>query len=494
MVLLVLFLGSCRRSRVSFVSRRAPLSAVPDIQRVPFGLDVFLLIDQSGSMFGPKGTDPKGLRISATQYFARNIAFKVAQKSPHRVGIINFGTTAPKKLMIPLTRANEDSIELVMSELKVVNLHYTSFISALKIAYQEFTAKGSFISPGRKPVVIIFTDGRPDDPRHLALNQYFKEIEGYIDRKLKPNGCELFIVGIDKTGKSWLKDKPRWEVILPGHVYEIKDMSQLREKFNEIIRQIFYIPEVQPDTVTQKGLEFDVPPYLEDIEFHIFPEKEVVLAIYRSNGEKVDTADADVRIRRYPHYEMVSITDPSPGKWRYEIEKGKGKVEVYRNPIPIKMELLRPLSIHPLKKQMDIEASFLRPDGREVKEYPQFPLRFTGRVIFPREIIESRLKYVYQAMVGRKSQKVVLGESLFEAAMKFTSNDPEGVAVREDIRGKIDKLQTEKQQDLSDFVEELKEKFRAINIKGEISPEEDLKRLMKLILWEEIDYWEGQNA
>jgi len=85
LVVLALFLGSCRRSKVSFVSRRASLSATPDTQIVPFGLDVFLLINQSGSMFGRKGTDPDGLRIDACRYFARNIAFKVARKSHHRV-------------------------------------------------------------------------------------------------------------------------------------------------------------------------------------------------------------------------------------------------------------------------------------------------------------------------------------------------------------------------------------------------------------------------
>jgi len=148
-------------------------------------------------------------------------------------------------------------------------------------------------------------------------------------------------------------------------------------------------------------------------------------------------------------------------------------------------------------KALNEELRCLRPEVVSLFEDEDVLRDFTYAVaydLFIPESIKRKRMYVYEAMLGRKSQKVVLGESLFEAAMKFTSNDPEGVAVREDIRGKIDKLQTKKQQDLSGFVEELKEKFRAINIKEEISLEEDLKRLMKLILWEEIDYWEGQNA
>ena len=59
------------------------------------GIDLFLLIDESGSMYGAQGTDPDGLRYEAGKYLLQNLLVKKADpRFPHRISLIHFGDEA----------------------------------------------------------------------------------------------------------------------------------------------------------------------------------------------------------------------------------------------------------------------------------------------------------------------------------------------------------------------------------------------------------------
>lgn len=391
-IILVFFCVSCAtKKEKTFTSRKAgeSLSLAPEERG--FAIDAFLLLDQSGSMNGSPGhppTDPQGLRIDASKYLVRNIASKSDETAPNQVGIVNFGSTTPGDINIPLTKvtksANDEGATILGSSLKILSLGDTSFISALKAAQDGFIAKDTF-GQKRKPVIIIFTDGEPDDSRKLTQEAYFKEINDFISASLQPQGCDIYIVGIDAAGTNWVKSAPVWKRVLPeGHVYQISNMAQLQEQFNQAIRRIFGIPLVPPDVITSKGLEFDVPPYLEKLEFHIFPEKKgLTLSIFGPDGKAIDKSSPKVSVREYENYDIIAVSDPAHGKWKYQILEGEGKIEVYRNAVPIKMKLVSPREVHPLGKAMTLVASFLRPDGSEVVEIPEFPIGLTAKVIAP---------------------------------------------------------------------------------------------------------------
>lgn len=146
-----------------FVARKATesLSLLPGEKGV--ALDLFILLDQSGSM---KPTDPQGLRIEASRYLIRNLAQRSEGESKHRLGLVHFGTAAPEHLTVPLTEVsrqeNDPGVQKLLTGLTPLSLGDTSFVAALKRAYEGFRA-GQTFALKRKPAVVIFTDGEPDD-------------------------------------------------------------------------------------------------------------------------------------------------------------------------------------------------------------------------------------------------------------------------------------------------------------------------------------------
>ena len=97
---------SCSKKEETYTTRKAKDSLSLAAEEAGFAADIFLLLDQSGSMNGYRGhpaTDPDGLRVQASKYLIRNIAQKATSELPHRIGIVNFGTTAPADLTVPLT-------------------------------------------------------------------------------------------------------------------------------------------------------------------------------------------------------------------------------------------------------------------------------------------------------------------------------------------------------------------------------------------------------
>ena len=382
---------SCSKKEETYTTRKAKDSLSLSAEQAGFAADIFLLLDQSGSMNGYQGhpaTDPGGLRVQASKYLIRNIAQKATRELSHRIGVVNFGTTVPADLTVPLTEVTrtvgDPGVQSLVANLQTLSLGDTSFISALKAAYQGFISKET-LKGNRKPVIIIFTDGEPDDPRKLSSEEYFQEMDDFNTSSLEPYGCDSYVIGIDMAGSTWAKSAPGWSrIIPPGRAYQINGMDELRGKFNEAIRQIFGIPPVPPDLVTAKGLEFDVPPYLQKMEFHVFPEKEgLTLSVFGPDGEAVDIGSEKAPVQEYETYDIITIVEPAHGKWRYEIVQGEGRIEVYRNAIPIKMELISPRKVHPLGKPMNLVASFLRPDGRDVSEIPEYPIGLTAKAISP---------------------------------------------------------------------------------------------------------------
>ncbi|MBD3181102.1 VWA domain-containing protein [Candidatus Poribacteria bacterium] len=402
-IVIILFaIISCnKRSEVSYTIRKAEesLSLIPESSG--FGVDILLLLDQSGSMNGYPGhpaTDPDGLRIDASKYLLNNVAQKSSKDLRHKIGIVNFGSDVPDNAVIPLTETtvakNDPGTKILLSNLKTLSLGDTSFIQALEAAYREFSSQKK-TGQSRKKVIIIFTDGEPDDPRNLSLDEYFQEIDSFVNLSLKSLGCDIYVIGIDTAGTSWDRSAPRWERILTDkYVYQISGMEQLRERFNETVRQIFGIPLVPPDIVTSSGIEFDVPPYLDRIEFHIFPENaDTKLSIIAPDSKEVGNSSLQTSVEEYENYSIVTVQYPPYGKWKYQIKGGTGPIEVYRNAIPIGMKLVSPADTHPLGKPIDMLISFLRSDGRDVIEMPQFPLGLTGKVIAP-DGKESDVKFV----------------------------------------------------------------------------------------------------
>jgi len=349
---------------------------------VPSPIDVFLLIDQSGSM---KQTDPEGARLEASKYLVGFLAAERTEVFDHRLGVIHFGTTAPADKMLPLTPLVEANLKSIKEKLVPLDLGDTSFIAALQRAAQGFQGvRRETEAPKRQQAIVIFTDGEPDDPRKLSKEAYFREIQDFVSKELAETA--IYVVAIDAKGSYWPKDRRYWERIASGGTYRLErmDEKELEKVFTGILLKLLKRVEIKWDNVPAEGLDVEVEPYLERITFSILKENpEVRLTIRRANGQTLTQKDPDVRYFPGRRSEIFSVADPSPGRWKYEIEKGRGKVEVGKAVIPIEVRLRSPSSPHPQGKPMRVAATFLKRDGTPVKEHPAYRLWLGAKLITP---------------------------------------------------------------------------------------------------------------
>jgi len=380
---LLIFLTGCSLFNLSKeTSQRTSSEEIIVEPQTPLPVDLMVLLDQSGSMSGAMGqpaTDPKNLRVDAVKYSINNFSTKSDQKAPNKIGVINFGSNVPVQYLIPLVDVyfqDQQAIDNLTSKIKPLNLGETNFINALKSAINEFQVNNSF-SQNRSSAVVIFTDGEPYDSRRLSLSAYFEEIKTYIDKNL-PVSCQIFIVGIDDKQNAWSKTLPYWKQILPDNqIVKINQMSDLQEAFNNIIRQIFQIPNVPPDIVGTTEKAFTVPPYIDTLELHVFFEtKGTSLEVYSPDNRLVDFKKTQgcFEIDKGT-YTLFLISQPTPGEWKYKMVGGKGTVLIYKNFIPVKVNVVSPQSPYPAFKKSKVIIEFFRSDGSEVVSNPKYPLR-----------------------------------------------------------------------------------------------------------------------
>jgi len=353
--------------------------------------DVILILDQSGSMSrGKTPTDPGALRVSGSKAFLEFVAGRSRSELPNRFGVINFGSEALAKYSAPLTpivSIEDSAIKSVAEQIRPLALGDTSYIKALSFAIESLKEGGSLGTPSNKAMV-IFTDGEPDDSRKLTPSQYFDELKHFFDREIKPNKIDLFVVGIDGVGKKWSASSAQWQQIIGDtHIFTAPSMEALKGQFNRIVQRIWHLPETGSSVVSSNApREFEVEPYLAAVEFHLFPSRKgLALNIYRPNGKPVKPGeDPDApAIIHLSTFDRLVVQEPDPGMWRYEVVGGDGKVEVLRNPIPFRMQLISPAPQHPQGKQMKVTAEFKRTDGKPVVPHPDYPLGLAAEVVYP---------------------------------------------------------------------------------------------------------------
>ncbi len=385
-ILLLIFLiplfASCKQ-KVDEVRTTKETINIQKVKAID-GIDLYLLIDESGSMSGQMGTDKAGLRFDAGKYLIQNLLVKNSDpENPNRVAVIHFGDDATSKGLIDLTLGGVKDLAVAVDSDSKINMGDTSFLRALeKVVLLDSSAPEC--KNVRNKIIVIFTDGEPDDARHLAsIQKYFNEIQLYFKEKMK--GFSLYVIGIDNQSSriKFSDTMPEWKKVAgDNNVHVLRDVKDLYTKFNQTIQQIFELPQIERVTVT-KSEDFEVQPYLDKVEFHIFTESNIKLGIRRPDGKLVNVKDNGVSQKTVGRYSILTINSPEPGLWKYEILEGTGSVNILRNPIPFRLQLEYPPSVYPVGKPLMIRAQFTKANGEEVKELPDYPLSFTAKVTSP---------------------------------------------------------------------------------------------------------------
>lgn len=343
-------------------------------------LDVMVIIDQSGSM---ERTDPNEKRVSAFELLVNSLMLKSDPADPHRLGAVNFGTDAPDDHYIPLTEIDNEIIaDEIAGKVEALNLGWTNFIDPLDKARLSFE-EADTLDLNRIPVVIIFTDGEPNDPRDLRREEYFEEIEEYVMEY--PKEVEMFIIALDMEDEFWPECEPFWAEMIPEYnIFQIEDMVALGEKYNDIIRDLLGIPEVAKIEVPAEGKDFDVNPYLEAMELQVYTDyPDLDLELIKPDGTMLDYEKENVFVRELVGGKIIWVERPDHGTWRYQIAQERGSLEVFRNPFPVDVRLNYPSLTHPQGKNVELIVDFRYRDGQPVESIEEYPLNLTAELVSP---------------------------------------------------------------------------------------------------------------
>lgn len=364
--------------------------ALAQVQEVEKTLDIILIIDQSSSMSGYStvpATDPERWRVKAAQYLIQNLSLKVGIHHDPRIGIVQFGTEAPPELSLPLTLLDDENLKRTMDHVEAKDLVWTNFTSAFLEA-NRLLIEGRTYDQENQTAIIVLTDGRPSDPRSLSEEEYFHEIKQAMGELFLYGRMDLFIIGIDAADMSWKEFSDQWIDLLPtkrSEVFHLKSISDLPRLYNDIIRSLYILPFLEPIMITEDQLvDFDLPAYIDIVEFHFFPDSpELTLKITRPDGTVLSREDEGVEIYEHTSFRIILQRDPQPGVWKYQIEEGYGRVEVYLNLIPFKLTLIQPRPQEPAGKSQEVLIGFTREDGTPIEVLPDYPIELSITVVSP---------------------------------------------------------------------------------------------------------------
>lgn len=291
------------------------------------GLDVVIVIDQSGSMFGSRGTgnDPRHHRIGQ----AKNAVYRLAEHVEgtalvHRVAVVDFGSEAayafPARLRLAFDPADPGK---ALREAKTVAERYVSPKSmgdtntplALALALEALDKiEASEPLADRRRVLLILTDGRPDLPGvpGKTLNVLRGEVGTQADA-LKRKGVGLWVVGLNDADNYWNEgDGEFWEKVAgPGR-------ARLAETSSTNISAL--VQEIVNEWLGVKGLaigkEYECPPYLRRVVFNInFGRPRASVSVTDPAGKDLPLSSGGAGSTPGTFARFVA-DDPAPGLYR----------------------------------------------------------------------------------------------------------------------------------------------------------------------------------
>jgi uncharacterized protein YegL len=361
-------------------------AASPFTERAHYA-DVVLLLDQSGSMsVGQSATDPMQLRVAGGLAFIDFLAARATPAQRIRFGMVNFGSRVAESCLplTPVSQLQGAQAALARQALQPMNLGDTNILAALRKANSLFAASRK----GATRVVVLFTDGEPDDARKLKLPKYFDELQAYVRHEMQ---AEIFVLGIDARGKKWSATIPYWLRFVPAdHLIRVGSMQEMKTAFNSVAARLSHMPAGVETAVTPAApVTFTVPPYQERLECYIFSDTaNYSLAIRRPDGTVLKPGvDPDCpAVRRNLASDGITVRDPAPGAWSYLVE-GDRPVRVVRNCIPAHPHLLLPARHHPAGKPLTVVAAFRKTDGTPLAPDPAQPLQLVAEVKGPGDLV-----------------------------------------------------------------------------------------------------------
>jgi len=347
------------------------------------GLDVVILVDQSGSMWGKLPNDKWGHRIGQTKNIIYRLAEHVEESSfVHRVSVVDFGDAATPAFLSPLVLrydpkdpggALRGAKALVERYVTAKSLLNTNTPEAMEVGLKEFERMASEEPrDGRRRVMLIITDGRPDLPGRATLPNLQKQAEGSAEA-LKRAGAGIWVVGLNDASNYWNEgDGDFWERIVgTGHARLAETAST---NISTLVQAI--VNEWLEVGGTLVGREYECPPYLRRIIFNIN------FGLPRTPVTVTDPAGRDIPLSSGGSssspgtFARFIVDDPPPGTYKINQDPSRSYTNFVETFSP-HIKRLSPAAATSIETEARLVFHATDAQGRPLEVLPAWPINST---------------------------------------------------------------------------------------------------------------------
>lgn len=406
---------------------------------IPPGADIVFVVDQSGSMSrgaildadDPRctptatascprtnPTDPDNLAILALSQgllpiFNRIVTQEAERQAidlipeEHNFGVVLFGgdpdnPTASARVAVPLTKVEiqRDAEGNISSNIDTrlprtsVNMGETAFARAFDVVCEMLNCEAP-VSPGRRRVVVVLTDGFPSRD---VISYNFENPAPYFERLRERHASlfessEVWVLALDQTDRFWTRNQPYWEQIAPGRTKLIRTPSGIGPFFTEIASQAVGEPLAPPRACD--GSTFEVAPYLATMTLILeYPDTNSKAEFILPNGERLTREMASLGYARSNLSESYNLENPVPGTWKCQII-GEGVTPQFRDIQGLfnvtDVEIGRFGSVPSACRDFNLSVTYLDRNNNVIAELPEYPLNQKLTVTIDGVPIERRL-------------------------------------------------------------------------------------------------------
>ncbi len=319
----------------AWVGAQEPLS--PELAD---GADVRIIVDISGSM---KDNDPENLRQPAIRLLARLLPEGAS------AGVWTFGQYV--NMLVPYDPVDNAWRELAIDRSADINsvALRTNLGEAIKVASDDYFTKGDLSGTD----FILLTDGKVDVSDNADANQQERErILGPVLDQLVRKGATFHTVALsDKADREFLETLAD----RTGGSYNVAPSANaLNLAFLDALNAA-----VPQDQLPIEGDGFDVDSGVQEFTALIFwgedetsATRKLELTDPEGSVAVVGDTGEGMRWAREPGYDLITVTEPLPGKWRINGELGEGSrvtvvsdLRMVVSPLPPSFSEAQPLAL-----------------------------------------------------------------------------------------------------------------------------------------------------
>lgn len=403
------------------------------------GVDILLLVDQSGSMGGqaagstahPEANDKLGLRFEGPQDLVALIAEDRLQAPAdvlHRVAVVAFGDRTIVRL--PWTDLAPGSWEELRAQMATLNaqnggLDQGPFANSnlgntnFQVAFDQAARMFSQLPAGeadRVRTVVVVTDGQPCVPPPntptpeagtptatpggysspcLSAARHMQELQATISRDFPANQYRIYVVALNDSRDNYWPTMERYWLAITGSPERAQKVTSnddlailLRKYWREMNPAVGIVEPIKPGPVV-------VPPYLDTITFTLFKSRPEENLEVRDGANTLLTKDT-------PNVEMsgenilkVTVLRPLPGLWRVSTTGSQNNIDIEMRAVVAKGNLNSPSGSQVQFVPTSIEWQLLDSRGQPLPEYTdaRYRLEPSVQIIADGEVTPVTLQY-----------------------------------------------------------------------------------------------------